>query len=97
MPPTPPRRISSAIRHHATGCRAQERVLEGFARHLEIEARALSGQAGALDVSQNFFEEAYSLLRPLASEKGIDLSFQCRAWAPQIKATLSAFVQVLST
>lgn len=69
-------------------------LLEDLLDTSKIEAGRYVVKPVALDVSQ-IFEEAYSLLAPLASEKGIDLSFNVEPGL-QIKADPERLFQVLS-
>eukprot|EP01132_Coremiostelium_polycephalum_P020576 gene20576-24453_t len=68
------RRISSAIDTMQQAAGRMNVLLEDLLDTSKIEAGRYTVKPVALDVSQ-MFEEAYSLLAPLAMEKGIDLSF----------------------
>ena len=68
------RRISSAIDTMQQAAGRMNVLLEDLLDTSKIEAGRYVVKPVPLDVSQ-IFEEAYSLLAPLAMEKGIDLSF----------------------
>ncbi|KRP61923.1 ATP-binding protein [Pseudomonas trivialis] len=68
------RRISSAIDTMQQAAARMNVLLEDLLDTSKIEAGRYVVKPVPLDVSQ-MFEEAYSLLAPLAMEKGIDLSF----------------------
>ncbi|AZE85750.1 Phytochrome, two-component sensor histidine kinase [Pseudomonas orientalis] len=68
------RRISSAIDTMQQAAARMNVLLEDLLDTSKIEAGRYVVKPVALDVSQ-MFDEAYSLLAPLAMEKGIDLSF----------------------
>ncbi len=68
------RRISSAIDTMQQAAGRMNVLLEDLLDTSKIDAGRYRVKPVALDVSQ-MFEEAYSLLSPLAMEKGIDLSF----------------------
>ncbi|MDD1945577.1 ATP-binding protein [Pseudomonas carnis] len=88
------RRISSAIDTMQQAAGRMNVLLEDLLDTSKIEAGRYVVKPVALDVSQ-IFEEAYSLLAPLASEKGIDLSFNVEPGL-QIKADPERLFQVLS-
>lgn len=88
------RRISSAIDTMQQAAGRMNVLLEDLLDTSKIEAGRYTVKPVALDVSQ-MFEEAYSLLAPLAMEKGIDLSFNAEPGL-QIHADPERLFQVLS-
>ena len=88
------RRISSAIDTMQQAAGRMNVLLEDLLDTSKIEAGRYVVKPVALDVSQ-LFEEAYSLLVPLATEKGIDLSFNAEPGL-QINADPERLFQVLS-
>jgi chemotaxis family two-component system sensor kinase Cph1 len=88
------RRISSAIDTMQQAAARMNVLLEDLLDTSKIEAGRYTVKPVALDVSQ-MFEEAYSLLAPLAMEKGIDLSFNAEPGL-QINADPERLFQVLS-
>ncbi|PIB41001.1 histidine kinase [Pseudomonas sp. 2822-15] len=88
------RRISSAIDTMQQAAGRMNVLLEDLLDTSKIEAGRYVVKPVSLDVSQ-MFEEAYSLLAPLAMEKGIDLSFNAEPGL-QIHADPERLFQVLS-
>lgn len=88
------RRISSAIDTMQQAAGRMNVLLEDLLDTSKIEAGRYVVKPVALDVNQ-MFEEAYSLLAPLAMEKGIDLSFNAEPGL-QIKGDPERLFQVLS-
>ncbi|WP_339543156.1 ATP-binding protein [Pseudomonas sp. JAI120] len=88
------RRISSAIDTMQQAAGRMNVLLEDLLDTSKIEAGRYVVKRVALDVSQ-MFEEAYSLLAPLAMEKGIDLSFNAEPGL-QINGDPERLFQVLS-
>ena len=88
------RRISSAIDTMQQAAGRMNVLLEDLLDTSKIEAGRYVVKPVALDVSQ-IFEEAYSLLAPLATEKAIDLSFNAEPGL-QINADPERLFQVLS-
>lgn len=88
------RRISSAIDTMQQAAGRMNVLLEDLLDTSKIEAGRYTVKPVALDVSQ-MFEEAYSLLTPLAMEKAIDLSFNAEPGL-QINADPERLFQVLS-
>jgi light-regulated signal transduction histidine kinase (bacteriophytochrome) len=88
------RRISSAIDTMQQAAGRMNVLLEDLLDTSKIEAGRYVVKPVPLDVSQ-IFEEAYSLLAPLAMEKGIDLSFNTEPGL-QINADPERLFQVLS-
>lgn len=88
------RRISSAIDTMQQAAARMNVLLEDLLDTSKIEAGRYMVKPVALDVSQ-MFEEAYSLLAPLALEKGIDLSFNAEPGL-QINGDPERLFQVLS-
>ncbi|MDY7531067.1 ATP-binding protein [Pseudomonas sp. Bout1] len=88
------RRISSAIDTMQQAAGRMNVLLEDLLDTSKIEAGRYTVKPVALDVSQ-MFEEAYSLLAPLAMEKAIDLSFNAEPGL-QINADPERLFQVLS-
>ncbi|TKK26781.1 histidine kinase [Pseudomonas sp. CFBP13528] len=88
------RRISSAIDTMQQAAGRMNVLLEDLLDTSKIDAGRYVVKPVALDVSQ-MFEEAYSLLAPLASDKGIDLSFNAEPGL-QINADPERLFQVLS-
>lgn len=88
------RRISSAIDTMQQAAGRMNVLLEDLLDTSKIDAGRYVVKPVALDVSQ-MFEEACSLLAPLASEKGIDLSFNAEPGL-QINADPERLFQVLS-
>lgn len=88
------RRISSAIDTMQQAAGRMNVLLEDLLDTSKIEAGRYTVRPVPLDVSQ-IFEEAYSLLAPLALEKGVDLSFNAEPGL-QINADPERLFQVLS-
>ncbi|KAF1007175.1 MAG: Phytochrome-like protein cph1 [Pseudomonas fluorescens] len=88
------RRISSAIDTMQQAAGRMNILLEDLLDTSKIEAGRYTVKPVPLDVSQ-IFEEAYSLLAPLAMAKGIDLSFNAEPGL-QIQADPERLFQVLS-
>lgn len=88
------RRISSAIDTMQQAAGRMNVLLEDLLDTSKIEAGRYVVRPVILDVSQ-IFDEAYSLLAPLAMEKGIDLSFNTEPGL-QINADPERLFQVLS-
>lgn len=88
------RRISSAIDTMQQAAGRMNVLLEDLLDTSKIEAGRYTVKPVALDVSQ-MFEEAYSLLAPLAMEKSIDLSFNAEPGL-RINADPERLFQVLS-
>ena len=88
------RRISSAIDTMQQAAGRMNVLLEDLLDTSKIEAGRYVVRPVSLDVSQ-MFDEAYSLLAPLAMEKGIDLSFNAEPGL-QINADPERLFQVLS-
>ncbi|MBN0980604.1 GAF domain-containing protein [Pseudomonas hygromyciniae] len=88
------RRISSAIDTMQQAAGRMNVLLEDLLDTSKIEAGRYTVRPVPLDVSQ-IFEEAYSLLAPLALEKGVDLSFNSEPGL-QINADPERLFQVLS-
>ncbi|KMT56338.1 ATP-binding protein [Pseudomonas fildesensis] len=88
------RRISSAIDTMQQAAGRMNVLLEDLLDISKIEAGRYVVKPVALDVGQ-MFEEAYSLLAPLAMKKGIDLSFNAEPGL-QIKGDPERMFQVLS-
>ncbi|WP_455885533.1 ATP-binding protein [Pseudomonas spelaei] len=88
------RRISSAIDTMQQAAGRMNVLLEDLLDTSKIEAGRYVVKPVALDVGQ-MFEEAYSLLSPLAMEKGIDLSFNAEPGL-QINGDPERLFQVLS-
>ncbi len=88
------RRISSAIDTMQQAAGRMNVLLEDLLDTSKIEAGRYTVKPVPLDVSQ-IFEEAYSLLSPLALEKGVDLSFNAEPGL-QINADPERLFQVLS-
>ncbi|WP_439864101.1 ATP-binding protein [Pseudomonas antarctica] len=88
------RRISSAIDTMQQAAGRMNVLLEDLLDTSKIEAGRYVVKPVQLDVSQ-MFEEAYSLLTPLAMEKGIDLSFNAEPGL-KINADPERLFQVLS-
>ena len=88
------RRISSAIDTMQQAAGRMNVLLEDLLDTSKIEAGRYVVKPVALDVSQ-MFEEAYSLLAPLAMDKGIDLSFNAEPGL-QINGDPERLFQVLS-
>lgn len=88
------RRISSAIDTMQQAAGRMNVLLEDLLDTSKIEAGRYTVKPVPLDVGQ-IFEEAYSLLAPLAMEKGIDLSFNAEPGL-HIQADPERLFQVLS-
>ncbi|AZF49536.1 ATP-binding protein [Pseudomonas sp. R2-7-07] len=88
------RRISSAIDTMQQAAGRMNTLLEDLLDTSKIEAGRYVVKPVALDVS-HMFDEAYSLLAPLALEKGIDLSFNAEPGL-LINADPERLFQVLS-
>ncbi|KTC13311.1 histidine kinase [Pseudomonas marginalis ICMP 9505] len=88
------RRISSAIDTMQQAAGRMNVLLEDLLDTSKIEAGRYVVKPVALDVS-HMFEEAYSLLAPLAMEKGIELSFNATPGL-HINADPERLFQVLS-
>ena len=88
------RRISSAIDTMQQAASRMNNLLEDLLDTSKIEAGRYSIAPQPLDVSQ-MFEEAYSLLAPLALDKAIDISFHAEPDL-RINADPERLFQVLS-